>query len=70
MQEAEKLMECHPNPNGWSKDAVFLAKGFQDDLKLKAEFDSASGGKAPSAKKYYDLSYYQKALKLVNSKKP
>ncbi|HVB57199.1 MAG TPA: ABC transporter substrate-binding protein [Candidatus Acidoferrales bacterium] len=55
--------------NGWSKDAVFLAKGFQDDLKLKAEFDTASGGKAPSAKKYYDLSYYQKALNLANSKK-
>jgi ABC-type nitrate/sulfonate/bicarbonate transport system substrate-binding protein len=55
--------------SGWSKDAAFLAKGFEGDLKLKAEFDPPSGGKGPSAKKYYDLSYYQKALKLANSKK-
>ena len=56
--------------NGWSKDARFLAKGFEDDLRLKAEFDPASGAKIPSAKKYYDLSYYQKAMRLVESKKP
>jgi NitT/TauT family transport system substrate-binding protein len=54
--------------SGWTEDARFEAKGFEDDLKLKVEFDSSSTGKPPAAENYYDLSYYQKSLVLLKSK--
>ena len=54
--------------SGWTEDARFEEKGFEDDLKLKAEFDSSATFKRPAAESYYDLSYYQKSLMLLKSR--
>jgi len=53
------------DPGGWAKDARFNVEGFEDGLKLEAEVGGEWGGKVPTAKKYYDLSYYDKALAIV-----
>ncbi len=47
---------------GYEKDARFDVDGFRNVLKLRAEVEGQWGGRAPAADKYYDLSYYQKAL--------
>lgn len=52
--------------NGWSRDARFDIEGFQNVLKLRAEVEGSWGGKPPAPEKFYDASYYEKALKLVN----
>lgn len=53
----------------WQRDARFNPKGFANGLKLQAEVEGAWGGKPPAATKYYDLSYYQRALSMVKSAK-
>src|SRR6185437_10847065 len=53
------------DPGGWAKDARFNVEGFEDGWKLEAEVGGEWGGKVPTAKKYYDLSYYDKALAIV-----
>jgi ABC-type nitrate/sulfonate/bicarbonate transport system substrate-binding protein len=55
--------------NGWEKDARFDVDGFKNVLKLRAEVEGSWGGKAPSPAKFYDGSYYDKALTLVDKKK-
>jgi ABC-type nitrate/sulfonate/bicarbonate transport system substrate-binding protein len=51
-------MEAHPT-EGLAKDARFDLEGFRNVLRLRAE---AEGGTLGAPEKYFDLSYYQKAL--------
>jgi ABC-type nitrate/sulfonate/bicarbonate transport system substrate-binding protein len=53
---------------GWTSDARFDPDGFKNVLALKDEFESPNASH-PSPEKFYDLSYYQKALALLQSKK-
>ena len=55
--------------NGWTKNAKFDVEGFKNVLKLRAEVEGSWGGKPPAPEKFYDASYFQKALKLVDGKK-
>jgi ABC-type nitrate/sulfonate/bicarbonate transport system substrate-binding protein len=47
---------------GFSKDAQFDMEGFKNVLKLRAEIEGQWGGKPPAPDKYFDLSYYNKAI--------
>lgn len=47
---------------GFNPDAKLSAEGFDNVLKLRQEIE---GGPAPDPKKYLDLSYYERALKLA-----
>jgi ABC-type nitrate/sulfonate/bicarbonate transport system substrate-binding protein len=47
---------------GFNTDAKLSAEGFDNALKLRQE---VVGGPAPNAAKYLDLSYYDRAMKLV-----
>jgi ABC-type nitrate/sulfonate/bicarbonate transport system substrate-binding protein len=47
---------------GFDRDARLDRAGFEEVLKLRAEFAGPPGAKPPSPDKYIDLSYYQKAL--------
>jgi len=47
---------------GFSKDAKFDMEGFKNVLKLRAEIEGQWGGNPPEPDKYFDLSYYNKAL--------
>jgi ABC-type nitrate/sulfonate/bicarbonate transport system substrate-binding protein len=48
--------------DGIAKDAAFDMEGFKNVLKLRAEIEGQWGGKAPEPDKYFDLSYYNKAI--------
>lgn len=48
---------------GLAPDARFDRRGFEKVLALRAEIEGQWGGKAPDAERYYDLTYYQRALK-------
>jgi ABC-type nitrate/sulfonate/bicarbonate transport system substrate-binding protein len=48
--------------NGMAKDAKFDLEGFKNALKLRAEIEGQWGGTPPAPDKYFDLSYYDKAL--------
>jgi ABC-type nitrate/sulfonate/bicarbonate transport system substrate-binding protein len=52
---------------GLSPDARFNVEGFRNVLALRAEMEGDWGGKAPAAERYYDLSYYEEALKKVQT---
>jgi ABC-type nitrate/sulfonate/bicarbonate transport system substrate-binding protein len=57
---AEKSVALYADPTeGFAKDAAIDMKGFENVLKLRADFQ---GGTAASPDKYIDLSYYKKAL--------
>ncbi len=47
---------------GLSIDARFDRAGFREVLALRAEVEGQWGGKAPAPERYYDLSWYQRAL--------
>jgi hypothetical protein len=47
---------------GYAKDAAFDVEGFKKTLQLRAEVEAAGSGAAPTAEKYYDLSYYRAAI--------
>jgi ABC-type nitrate/sulfonate/bicarbonate transport system substrate-binding protein len=49
-------------PGGFSKDARFDLKGFENVLKLRAEVEGQWGGHPPAPEKYYDPAYYDAAL--------
>jgi NitT/TauT family transport system substrate-binding protein len=55
--------------NGWTKDAQFDVEGFKNVLKIRADVEGSWGGKPPAPEKFYDASYYQKALKFVDGKR-
>jgi ABC-type nitrate/sulfonate/bicarbonate transport system substrate-binding protein len=48
--------------SGMAKDAKFDLEGFKNVLKLRAEIEGQWGGTPPAPDKYFDLSYYDKAL--------
>jgi len=48
---------------GLARDARFNVPGFKNVLALRAEIEGDWGGKPPAAERYYDLSYYDRALK-------
>jgi ABC-type nitrate/sulfonate/bicarbonate transport system substrate-binding protein len=52
---------------GLAPDARFDAAGFRNVLALRAEIEGDWGGKPPAAERYYDLSYYGRALKQIGS---
>jgi ABC-type nitrate/sulfonate/bicarbonate transport system substrate-binding protein len=52
---------------GIAKDARFDMEGFRNVLALRAEIEGDWGGKPPAAERYYDLSYYERALKRIDS---
>ncbi len=56
-------------PGGWAKDARFDVEGFQNVLKLRAEIEGTWGGKPPVPDKYYDPSFYEKALAMLKPAK-
>ena len=47
---------------GFNKDAQFDMNGFKNVLKLRAEIQGQWDGKPPAPDKYFDLSYYNKAI--------
>jgi ABC-type nitrate/sulfonate/bicarbonate transport system substrate-binding protein len=49
--------------NGLATDARFDVEGFKNVLALRAEIEGQWGGQPPAAEKYYDLTYYDRALK-------
>ena len=52
-------------PGGFEKDAQLDLEGFKNVLKLRAEVEGQWGGHVPSAKNYYDDTYYHAALAKV-----
>ncbi|HSB69662.1 MAG TPA: ABC transporter substrate-binding protein [Candidatus Methylomirabilis sp.] len=47
---------------GLARDARFDAEGFRNALKLRAEIEGQWGGTPPPAERYFDLSFYDRAL--------
>jgi len=61
---AERTWELMLDPKfGLAPDARFDVAGFRNVLALRAEIEGSWGGKPPPTERYYDLSYYEKALK-------
>ena len=49
---------------GFTPDARFDVEGFRNLLQLRAEIESG-GGAAPAPERYFDLSYYERAVKAL-----
>ena len=47
---------------GYEEDARLDVDGFNNVLKLRAEIEGQWGGRVPDAGKYYDLSFYRRAI--------
>jgi ABC-type nitrate/sulfonate/bicarbonate transport system substrate-binding protein len=63
-ETATRTYEAAVDPiNGLAKDAMLDLKGFEGTLKLRAELEGQWRGTPPAAGKYYDLSYYERAVK-------
>ena len=61
---AEKSLKLIAEPGfGFARDAKFDMAGFKNVLALRAEVE---GGKAADPARYIDLSYYDRAMKVVN----
>ena len=64
---ALKSYEIAVDPvRGFAKDARFDIEGFKNTLKLRAELEGQWGGTPPPPDKYFDLSYYERALAGLN----
>ena len=63
----ERQMKGPGAPGALSKDLQFDVEAFKNFLKLRAEVERSWGGKAPAAEKFYDLSYYRKALAMAKN---
>ena len=62
-EAAGRTMEQLADPAfGLARDARFDLEGFRNVLALRAELEGDWGGRAPAAERYYDLSYYERAL--------
>jgi ABC-type nitrate/sulfonate/bicarbonate transport system substrate-binding protein len=60
---AAKCYELAADPAvGLAKDAQLDIQGFKNTLKLRAETEGQWGGSPPPAEKYFDLSYYERAV--------
>jgi ABC-type nitrate/sulfonate/bicarbonate transport system substrate-binding protein len=63
---AQRTWELLADPKfGLSPDARFNVEGFKNVLALRAEIEGDWGGKPPAAERYFDLSYYDRALKQI-----
>jgi ABC-type nitrate/sulfonate/bicarbonate transport system substrate-binding protein len=61
---ATRTWELLSDPKfGLARDTRFNVEGFRNVLALRAEIEGDWGGKPPAAERYYDLSYYDGALK-------
>jgi ABC-type nitrate/sulfonate/bicarbonate transport system substrate-binding protein len=65
--DSETATKCYRSVvdpiHGITKDASISLEGFENAMKLRAELEGAWGGNPPPLKKYYDLRYYNVALK-------
>jgi ABC-type nitrate/sulfonate/bicarbonate transport system substrate-binding protein len=61
------IYEADTGPNGLAKDAAIDVARFSNMLRFRAEVEGSWGGKAPAPDRYYDISYYEKALAMVNA---
>jgi len=61
------IYEADTGPNGLAKDAAIDVARFSNVLRFRAEVEGSWGGKAPAPERYYDISYYEKALAMVNA---
>ena len=50
---------------GFAPDARLDVEGFKNVLALRAEIEGEWGGKAPAAERYFDLTYYEHALAVL-----
>jgi hypothetical protein len=50
---------------GFTPDAKFDLDGFKNLLALRAEIEGQWGGKPPAPNKYFDMQYYDRALKTL-----
>ena len=64
---AAGIYEMDTGPNGLAKDAAIDVARFSNVLKFRAEVEGTWGGKAPPPERYYDASYYETALAMVNA---
>jgi len=64
---AAGIYELDMGPNGLAKDAAIDVARFSNVLKFRAEVEGSWGGKAPAPERYYDASYHEKALAMVNT---
>ena len=64
---ASGIYQMDTGPNGLAKDAAIDVPRFANVLKFRAEVEGSWGGKAPAPDRYYDATYYDKALALVNA---
>jgi ABC-type nitrate/sulfonate/bicarbonate transport system substrate-binding protein len=65
---AEQTLALLADPKfGLAPDARFDVAGFRNVLALRAELEGDWGGKPPAAERYYDLGYYDRALKQIDS---
>lgn len=64
---AAGIYEADTGPNGLAKDAAIDVARFSNVLRFRAEVEGSWGGKAPAPDRYYDISYYEKALTMVNA---
>ena len=61
---AEQTYDLLKEPKfGLSPDARFDLDGFKNLLALRAEIDGQWGGKPPAPDRYFDLGYYERAMK-------
>ena len=61
-QIADEWYAAEMHAGGYAKDARFDVAGFNKNLELRSEVESGGKGKTQPAEKYFDLSYYRKAL--------
>ncbi len=66
---AAEIYENDMGANGLARDAAIDVARFSNVLKFRAEVEGSWGGKAPAPDRYYDISYYEKALAMLNSSK-
>jgi ABC-type nitrate/sulfonate/bicarbonate transport system substrate-binding protein len=64
---AGQIYDMDMGPNGLAKDAAIDVQRFANVLKFRAEVEGSWEGKAPPPDRYYDASYYEKALALANA---
>jgi len=64
---AEKAYEQMREPKfGLATDARFDVEGFKNLLAIRAEMEGQWGGKPPAPGKYFDLQYYERAMKTLS----
>lgn len=52
---------------GLARDARFSLEGFNNVLSIRAEMEGQGSGRAPDPAKFLDLSYYDRAMRMVGS---